>query len=79
MNGETQFQVKTDASQLQREMRQAEKAFLEKDDDTLLVAMESIYSTNSRVIEWATQLRVRKFDQRYSEWMNSMNPMAGCS
>ena len=79
MNGITQFQVKTDASQLQREMRQAEKAFLGKDDDTLLVAMESIYITNPKVVEWAANLRRRKFDLNYRQWLDDMNPLGGCA
>ena len=79
MNGITQFQVKTDVSQLQREMRQAEKAFLGKDDDTLLVAMESIYITNPKVVEWAANLRRRKFDLNYRQWLDDMNPLGGCA
>ena len=79
MNGITQFQVKTDASQLQREMRQAEKAFLGKDDDTLLVAVESIYITNPKVVEWAANLRRRKFDLNYRQWLDDMNPLGGCA
>lgn len=79
MNGITQFQVKTDASQLQREMRQAEKTFLGKDDDTLLVAMESIYITNPKVVEWAANLRRRKFDLNYRQWLDDMNPLGGCA
>jgi len=79
MHGETQFQVKTDASQLRREMRQAEKAFLEKDDDTLLVAMESIYITNPKVVEWVANLRRRKFDLNYRQWLDDMNPLGGCA
>ena len=77
MNGITQFQVKTDASQLQREMRQAEKAFLGKDDDTLLVAMESIYITNPKVVEWAANLRHRKSELNYRQWLDDMNPLGG--
>lgn len=79
MNGITQFQVKTDASQLQREMRQAEKAFLGKDDDTLLVAMESIYITNPKVVEWAANLRHRKYELNYRQWLDDMNPLGGCA
>ena len=77
MRGETRFQVKTDVSQLQKEMRRAEKALLEHDDDSVITAIESIYITNPRVMEWSANLRRRKFDLNYRQWLDDMNPLGG--